>query len=109
MSTAAQSETQSSEGGLSLSPHQIIIRPLVTEKGIHKAGRFNRYAFEVAPSATKDQIKAAVQELFNVKVIAVATQNRKGKERRYRMKTGMTKSWKRAIVKLHEDNKLDLF
>lgn len=96
-------------GSLELTPHQIIIKPLVTEKGIHGSTRYNRYAFQVAPSATKDEIKAAVEELFSVKVVAVATQNRHGKNRRYKMKQGRTKAWKRAIVKLHEDSRLDLF
>ncbi len=94
---------------LDLSPHQIVIKPLVTEKGIHKASRHNRYVFQVNPLATKVQIKAAIEELFNVKVTAVATQNRKGKSRRYKAKEGVTKAWKKAIVKLHEDNKLEFF
>jgi large subunit ribosomal protein L23 len=71
-----------------LTPHQIVYRPLVTEKGVHKATRQNRYAFEVSPLATKTQIKHAIEELFNVKVEAVATQNRAGKARRYRAKAG---------------------
>ncbi len=95
--------------GYELTLHQIVVRPLVTEKGVHKASRFNRYAFEVHPAATKDQIKAAVEELFNVKVAAVATQNRIGKARRYKMKQGVTKAWKKAIVKLHEESKLEFF
>lgn len=95
--------------GYELTLHQVVIRPLVTEKGVHKASRFNRYAFEVHPAATKDQIKAAVQELFNVKVVGVATQNRIGKSRRYKMKQGMTKAWKKAIVKLDEESKLEFF
>jgi large subunit ribosomal protein L23 len=95
--------------GYELSLHQIVVRPLVTEKGVHKANRYNRYAFEVHPAATKDQIKAAVEELFNVKVAGVATQNRIGKSRRYKMKQGVTKAWKKAIVKLHEESKLEFF
>ncbi len=106
MATATKKRIVSS---IELSPHQIVIKPLVTEKGIHKASRHNRYAFQVNPMASKDQIKLAIQELFNVKVIAVATQNRKGKTRRYKQKEGLTKAWKKAIVKLHEDNKLDFF
>lgn len=95
--------------GYTLTLHQVVIRPLVTEKGVHKATRFNRYAFEVHPAASKDQIKAAVEELFNVKVIGVATQNRIGKTRRYKMKEGKTKAWKKAIVKLHAESKLEFF
>ena len=67
---------------LGLTPHQIIIRPLVTEKGVHKANRNNAYAFEVNRLADKDDIRHAVEELFDVKGTAVRTQNRKGKPRR---------------------------
>ena len=69
---------------LNLAPHQIIIRPLVTEKGMHKANRYNAYAFEVNRLAGKDDIRKAVESLFDVKVVAVHTQNRKGKPRRSR-------------------------
>jgi hypothetical protein len=54
--------------GLQLTPHQVVVRPLVTEKGVHKSTRHNRYAFEVHPMATKSEIKAAIEDLFNVKV-----------------------------------------
>ena len=51
-----------------LESHQVILRPLVTEKGVHRAGRHNQYAFEVHPLATKIDIRKAVEELFNVVV-----------------------------------------
>ena len=51
-----------------LAPHQIILRPLVTEKGMHRSTRYNAYAFEVNRMATKDDVRRAVEELFNVKV-----------------------------------------
>lgn len=94
---------------LQLTPHQIILRPLVSEKNIHKSTRNNRYAFEVHPIATKTEIKFAVEELFNVKVTAVATQNRSGKKRRSKFGLGETKSWKKAIVKLGAEHKIDFF
>jgi large subunit ribosomal protein L23 len=94
---------------MSLTPHQIVVRPLVTEKGVHKATRHNRYAFEVNPLADKTEIKEAIESLFNVKVLAVATQNRGGKARRYKQKLGRTKAWKKAIVKLGPDHKIDFF
>lgn len=94
---------------MELTPHQIVYRPLVTEKGVHKATRQNRYAFQVSPLATKTQIKDAIEELFNVKVVAIATQNRKGKTRRYRAKLGTTDAWKKAIVKLGDEYKIDFF
>src|SRR5919201_1963904 len=57
--------------GPKLEPHQVILQPLVTEKGTHQFTRHNAYPFQVNPWATKDQIKAAVEELFNVRVEGV--------------------------------------
>jgi large subunit ribosomal protein L23 len=81
----------------------------VSEKGMHKANRQNAYAFEVSPQAGKEQIRKAVEELFDVKVLAVNTQNRKGKPRRSRFRMGRTKAWKKAIVKLDPENRIDFF
>ena len=101
--------TSAVQGNLVLAPHQIILRPLVTEKGMHKATRINAYAFEVNRMADKDDIRRAVEELFDVKVVAVNTQNRQGKLRRSRNKTGRTKAWKKAIVKLDPEHRIDFF
>ena len=95
--------------GPELEPHQIIIRPLVTEKGVHFTETANHYAFEVNPLANKIMIRHAVEQLFDVKVSKVATQNRKGKYRRYRFKYGRTKNWKKAIVKLKPDFRIELY
>jgi large subunit ribosomal protein L23 len=92
-----------------LAPHQIVVRPLVTEKGMHRSTRYNAYAFEVNRMATKDDIRKAIEELFNVKVLRVHTQNRKGKPRRTKFSNGRTKDWKKAIVKLHPENRIDFF
>lgn len=92
-----------------LQPHQVILRPLVTEKGMHKATRCNAYAFEVATSATKEDIRHAVELLFDVKVVAVNTQNRIGKARRSRNRVGKTKAWKKAIVKLDPEHRINFF
>jgi len=97
------------ETGLKLEPHQIIFRPLVTEKGFHKAERYNAYAFEVNPLAGKQAIRQAVEELFHVKVLRVNTQTRKGKPRRTRQQVGYTKVWKKAIVTLHEEHRINFF
>ncbi|MBI3837306.1 MAG: 50S ribosomal protein L23 [Planctomycetia bacterium] len=94
---------------ITLEPHQIILRPLVTEKGMHRSTRHNAYAFEVNRQATKDDVRRAVEELFNVKVLRVHTQNRKGKPRRTRFSSGYTKDWKKAIVKLHSEHRIDFF
>lgn len=92
-----------------LAPHQVIVRPLVTEKGMHRATRHNAYSFEVVPAATKADIRRAVEEMFSVKVEKVAVQNRMGKARRSRMRRTSTKAWKKAIVTLAADSKINLF
>jgi large subunit ribosomal protein L23 len=92
-----------------LEPHQVIVRPLVTEKGMHRSTRNNQYAFEVNPGADKDTIRKAVEDLFNVKVEKVRTQTRRGKHRRHRFKQGETKGWKKAIVTLNEEHRIDFF
>jgi large subunit ribosomal protein L23 len=94
---------------LQLEPYQIVLRPLVTEKGYHKAERCNAYAFEVSPKAGKHDIRRAVEELFDVKVVRVNTQNRKGKPRRTRYRLGHTKGWKKAIVTLDSEHRIDFF
>jgi large subunit ribosomal protein L23 len=97
--------------GPELEPHQIILRPLVTEKGTHQSTNEhqNAYSFEVNLWATKTQIKHAVQELFNVRVLAVRTALRLGKRRRYRWKFGKLSNWKKAVVKLHAEDKIEFF
>ena len=97
------------ESSIQLLPQQVILRPKVTEKGMFQSQEHNQYTFEVNPLATKTQIRQAVSELFNVEVAGVAIQNRRGKERRYRVKTGRTKAWKKAIVKLKPDNRIEFF
>jgi large subunit ribosomal protein L23 len=95
--------------GPKLELHQILLRPLVTEKGTHQSNRHNAYPFQVSLWADKTQIKTAVQELFNVRVTGVRTQTRLGKQRRYRNKMGRLPSWKKAIVTLHGDDKIEFF
>jgi large subunit ribosomal protein L23 len=102
----ARDVTQTS---LTLQPHQIIIRPLVTEKGMHKANRCNAYAFEVNRQAGKDDVRRAVEEMFEVKVLSVNIQNRKGKPRKARYHKGTTNAWKKAIVTLDPENKINFF
>lgn len=109
MSNASMQNKAGDSTGVSLSPHQVILRPLVTEKGMHRAETGNQYSFEVNRQATKDDIRGAVESLFDVKVLKVRTQNRIGKARRYRFRQGMTKSWKKAVVTLHEDHRINFF
>ncbi|HOF18123.1 MAG TPA: 50S ribosomal protein L23 [Phycisphaerae bacterium] len=89
--------------------YRTIIRPLVTEKGTHQSERMNAYAFEVAADANKAQIKAAVEQIYSVKVKEVRTANRKGKPRRTGYRFGKTRQWKKAVVVLDPEHRIDLF
>jgi large subunit ribosomal protein L23 len=95
--------------GPKLEPHQVILRPLITEKGTHQFTHRNAYPFEVNQWATKDEIKAAVQELFHVRVLKVRTQMRLGKKRRWRYRVGTMSNWKKAIVTLHSEDHIEFF
>lgn len=96
-------------GSIELNSYQVILRPLVTEKGTHLSERHNAYTFEVHPQADKPVIKRAVEEIWNVRVRKIRTQNRKGKPRRHKLSRGYTKSWKKAIVQLHEEDRIAFF
>jgi len=97
------------ETGVQLDPHQVVLRPLVTEKGTHLSERYNTYTFAVSLLANKIDIRHAIEELWNVRVVKVRTQNRCGKPRRHRASFGYTKSWKKAIVQLHDDDRIAFF
>ena len=77
--------------GLKLEPHQVVLRPVISEKGTHMAEHRNTYGFVVHNQATKPMIKNAVETLFEVRVEGVRTQVRKGKTRRFKGKLGDTK------------------
>ena len=95
--------------GPRLESHQIIVRPLVTEKGMHRSTRYNQYAFEVNPNADKADVRRAIEDLFDVRVTKVRTQHRKGKPRRYKFRYGTTKNWKKARVTLDPEHRIDFF
>jgi large subunit ribosomal protein L23 len=109
MATDATQPTAAAQPEPLLAPHQIILRPLVTEKGMHRSTRHNAYAFEINKLATKADVRRAVEELFHVKVLRVHTQNRKGKPRKTRFRQGQTKDWKKAIVTLDAEHRIDFF
>ena len=100
---------QYTRSGPTLEPYQVVLRPLITEKATHLSERHNAYTFEVNSMATKTEIKHAVEELFSVKVSDVRTQNRRGKARRYRLKVGRMRNWKKAIVALHDEYRIDFY
>ncbi len=91
-------------------PRDVVLRPVVSEKSYGLLDR-NVYTFVVHPDATKVQIRDAVEEIFNVRVIKVNTLNRKGKRKRNRRQAtfGKRPDTKRAIVTLAGEDRIDLF
>lgn len=87
--------------------YDIIRNPVVTEKSTF-ASENNQVVFDVAIDATKPEIKAAVESLFSVKVQAVNTLIRKGKEKRFRGRVGQRKDVKKAIVTLADGQSIDI-
>lgn len=87
----------------------VIVKPLITEKATWDSGEHNRYAFQVDRRANKFQIRSAIEELYNVRVLEVATQLRKGRMRRNKFGHWKTKDMKRAVVKIHPDDRIELF
>jgi len=92
-----------------MNDYNVIIRPLITEQGIHFANVKSAYSFEVNRRANKAQIKNAVEKIYNVKVQKVRTANYKGKHRRRGRTVGRTSNWKKAVVLLEPDFHIDLF
>ena len=85
---------------------EVIVRPLITEKTSAARVR-GEYAFEVHPTATKTQIRQAIQDLFKVNVTDVWTSNVRGKEKRMGRTVGRRPAWKKAIVKLKEGETIE--
>jgi large subunit ribosomal protein L23 len=89
-------------------PRDIIIAPVISEKSYSELNK-NWYTFLVHPDANKTQIKIAIQQIFNVRVVTVNTLNRQGKRKRTRTGFGKRKDIKRAIVKLVDGDHIDAF
>jgi len=87
--------------------YDVIKRPLITEKATDLKEKYNQVVFEVDKRANKHLIKNAVESLFDVKVKEVRTMNFKGKTKRFGMKVGKRNDWKKAIVVLEKDQKLE--
>ena len=90
------------------SPRDVIIRPVVSEKS-YAGLEGNRYTFLVAPDANKTEIKEAIQQIWNVRVLGVNTINRKGKVKRTRVSTGKRPDQKRAVVSLAQGDTIEIF
>ena len=85
----------------------IIIAPVITEKSM-AARSANVYTFKVAKTASKDEIKRAVEEAFKVKVVSINTLNTKSKKRRVGRYSGRTKTYKKAMVTLAEGSSIEV-
>ena len=93
---------------MSLHPAQILIKPVVSEKSYHQITE-NRYTFKVHKDAHKTQIRQAVEELFEVKVVAVNVVKMPAKPKRRGTTKGMQPGWKKAIVELKAGDKIEIF
>ena len=91
-----------------LDPHQVLVKPMVSEKSLVLM-EDDKYSFMVAKEANKIEIKHAVETLFNVKVIDVTTRNYNGKIKTLGRNRGRRPDTKRAIVKLAEGDKIEIF
>jgi large subunit ribosomal protein L23 len=89
-------------------PRDIIIAPVVSEKSYSVLDQ-NWYTFTVHPDANKTQIKIAIQQIFNVRVLTVNTANRQGKRKRTKTGFGQRKAIKRAMVKLADGDRIEAF
>lgn len=87
---------------------QVIIRPVVTEKSFVQA-EFGKYTFRVHPDAHKTQIRQAIEELFDVRVVDVRTSSVKSKPKRRGYTSGRTREWKKAIVQVGEGDTIPIF
>ncbi|MEZ5534678.1 MAG: 50S ribosomal protein L23 [Thiolinea sp.] len=87
--------------------YQVLLAPRMTEKSVGLAESSNQYVFKVAKSATKQDIKQAVETLFEVKVDRVQTVNMKGKQKNFSRRAGKRSDWKKAYIRLAEGQSLD--
>jgi large subunit ribosomal protein L23 len=90
-------------------PRSVIKKALITEKGTVLRERRNQYTFEVARDANRIEIKHAIESIFTVKVGDVRTMQMRGKEKRQGRYAGRRSDWKKAIVTLLPDQKIELF
>lgn len=89
--------------------YEVLKRPLVTEKGNQLRDERNQYLFEVAMDATKPKIRAAVEQLFDVRVQEIRTAIVRGKVKRVGRHLGKRSNWKKAVVKLHPEDQIEIF
>ena len=92
-----------------LSPQDVVLNPVITEKTLRLAERHNTYTFRVRATANKVQVRDAIERLFGVTVEGVRTQNYIGKFRRVGRYTGATPNWKKAVVKVKEGDTIEFY
>ena len=92
-----------------MDPHQIIIRPVISEKSYNLIESEGQYTFHVDRRANKNQIKHAIESAFDVQVQKVNTAHVKSKPKRQGLTRGRTSTWKKAVVKLAEGERIELF
>ncbi len=92
-----------------MDPHQIIIRPVISEKSYNLIESEGHYTFQVDRRANKNQIKHAIESAFDVRVQKVNTAYVKSKPKRQGLTRGRTSTWKKAVVKLAEGDRIELF
>jgi large subunit ribosomal protein L23 len=85
----------------------VVLRPLLTEKGTRLQSAENTYVFEVGLTANKLEIKDAVERIFGVRVTGVRTVRVRGKVKRFGRYFGKRSNWKKAYVQLAEGNRID--
>ena len=92
-----------------MTPQQIIIRPVLTEKTSELEAINNQYTFEVHRQANKIEIRKAIEMVFGVRVGKVRTMVMRGNLRRVGRFTGKTRQWKKAVVTLHPNDTIDFY
>jgi len=93
---------------MNTNPNYIVKRPVITEESTLQGQKGNKYVFRVDPNANKQQIREAIEQIFNVKVTSVNTMNYSGKARRTRVVRGRRASWKKAVITLRDGDSIDL-
>lgn len=85
----------------------VLREPHTSEKSTVVADKFKQFTFKVLKNSTKEEIKKAVEQVFNVKVKRVSVVNVKGKTKRFKQTVGRRNDWKKAFVTLHPDQDID--
>lgn len=92
-----------------IAPEQVIFRPVLSEKSTYAMNEQKRYTFEVDNRATKDEIKEAIQTIYKVRVVGINTSIRQSRERMLKFGKQDGKITKKAVIRLHKDDSIELF